>query len=251
VSLQACAEIVRRGDPDRFLSAMAAPPEARRVLFPLYAFNVEVARAPWVTQEPMIAEMRLQWWRDALAEIAAGGVIRSHEVTTELAHILPQGMVPVLDRLVKARRWDVYREPFEDAQAFETYLAATSGGLMQAACVALGSRADPGFEAIGLTQGLANFWRAVPRLLAAGRAPFVGESHADRAELSRQALGRLTQARRDVPATARPATRAAWLAGPVLRRVMRDPSAVAEGRLEPSEFARKGTLLWRAALRQS
>ena len=35
---------------------MAAPVAARRVLFPLYAFNVEVARAPWVTQEAMIAE---------------------------------------------------------------------------------------------------------------------------------------------------------------------------------------------------
>ncbi|TNF18762.1 MAG: phytoene synthase, partial [Rhodobacteraceae bacterium] len=60
---QACAAIVEKGDPDRFASAMAAPVAARARLFPLYAFNLEVARAPWVTQEPMIAEMRLQWWR--------------------------------------------------------------------------------------------------------------------------------------------------------------------------------------------
>jgi phytoene/squalene synthetase len=73
MSLEACADLLRRGDPDRFLAAMAAPPAARRVLLPLYAFNLEVARAPQVTAEPMIAEMRLQWWRDALAEIAAGG----------------------------------------------------------------------------------------------------------------------------------------------------------------------------------
>ena len=72
MSLQACAEIVKRGDPDRFLAAMAAPPDARRILFPLYAFNVEVARAPWVTAEPMIAEMRLQWWRDSVEGIYAG-----------------------------------------------------------------------------------------------------------------------------------------------------------------------------------
>ena len=72
MTLAACAEMVRRGDPDRFLSAMTAPPDARAKLFPLYAFNLEVARAPWVTQEPMIAEMRLQFWRDALEEIAEG-----------------------------------------------------------------------------------------------------------------------------------------------------------------------------------
>ena len=40
------------------------------MLFALFAFNLEVARAPWVTQQPMIAEMRLQWWCDALDEIA-------------------------------------------------------------------------------------------------------------------------------------------------------------------------------------
>jgi phytoene/squalene synthetase len=46
----ACAQLVERGDPDRFRAVMAAPPEARRVLFPIYAANVEIARAPWVSQ---------------------------------------------------------------------------------------------------------------------------------------------------------------------------------------------------------
>ncbi|MEC7259362.1 MAG: squalene/phytoene synthase family protein, partial [Pseudomonadota bacterium] len=87
-NLTACARIVEQGDPDRFLAAMAAPVQARRVLFPLYAFGVEIARAPWVTQEPMIAEMRLQWWRDALEEIASGAPARRHEVVTPLASLL-------------------------------------------------------------------------------------------------------------------------------------------------------------------
>ena len=104
MSLAACAELVRRGDPDRFLAAMAAPPAARNVLFPLYAFNVEVSRAPWVTPEPLIAEMRLQWWRDALAEIAAGAPVRRHEVTTPLAAVLDAEGARLLDALVEARR---------------------------------------------------------------------------------------------------------------------------------------------------
>ncbi|RZV98806.1 MAG: phytoene synthase, partial [Rhodobacteraceae bacterium] len=32
MSLQACADIVAKGDPDRFAAAMAAPVAARRVL---------------------------------------------------------------------------------------------------------------------------------------------------------------------------------------------------------------------------
>ncbi len=42
--VNACAAIVQRGDPDRFMATMAAPVAARRVLFPLYALNVEIAR---------------------------------------------------------------------------------------------------------------------------------------------------------------------------------------------------------------
>ena len=78
--LTACARIVEKGDPARFKAVMAAPPKARDALFPLYAFNVEVARAPWVSAEPGIAEIRLHWWIDALGEIAAGGMVRRHEV---------------------------------------------------------------------------------------------------------------------------------------------------------------------------
>ena len=59
--INGCAGLVQRGDADRFMAIMAAPVSARAVLFPLFAMNIEVSRAPWVTQESMIAEMRLQW----------------------------------------------------------------------------------------------------------------------------------------------------------------------------------------------
>ncbi|MEL7216333.1 MAG: phytoene synthase, partial [Pseudomonadota bacterium] len=45
MSWTACAELVRTGDPDRFLAAMTASVEGRARLFPLYAFNLEVAKA--------------------------------------------------------------------------------------------------------------------------------------------------------------------------------------------------------------
>ena len=96
--LNACAALVEKGDPWRFRTVMAAPVAARAKLFPLYAFNVEVSRAPYVTAEPMIAEMRLQWWRDALEEIA-NGAPRRHEVVTPLAEILTPEQATALDAL--------------------------------------------------------------------------------------------------------------------------------------------------------
>ena len=126
MSLQACAALVERGDPDRFAATMAAPVAARARLFPLYAFNLEVARAPWVTQEPMIAEMRLQFWRDAVAE-AAEGRTRAHEVAGPLAQVIREAALPVdlLDALIAARRWDIWREPFADGAELDRHLDAT------------------------------------------------------------------------------------------------------------------------------
>ena len=99
--IAACAALVQKADPDRFAATMAAKPAAREKLLPIYAFNVEVARAPWVTQESMIAEMRLQWWRDALEEIKAGGMVRRHEVVTPLALVLDGESAALLDQLIE------------------------------------------------------------------------------------------------------------------------------------------------------
>ena len=136
--LIACASLVEKGDPVRFRTVMAAPVPARGRLFALYAFNVEVARAPWLTQEPMIAEMRLQWWRDALEEIATDATPRRHQVVTPLQDVLSSPCAEMLDELVAARRWDIYKDAFEDAAHFERYIDQTSGHLMVAAARALG-----------------------------------------------------------------------------------------------------------------
>lgn len=133
MTLNACAEIVKSGDADRFLAAMAAPPAARAVLFPIYAMNVEISRAPWVTAEPMIAEIRLQWWRDALAEIAAGQAPRRHEVVEPLAQVLDAEGARLLEPVIDTRRWEIAREPFVSEAQLLGHLAAGAGGLMWAA----------------------------------------------------------------------------------------------------------------------
>ena len=47
MSIDACARLVAKGDPDRFAATMATALPARAPLLVLYAFNIEVARAPW------------------------------------------------------------------------------------------------------------------------------------------------------------------------------------------------------------
>ncbi|QIE45947.1 squalene/phytoene synthase family protein [Pseudohalocynthiibacter aestuariivivens] len=245
----ACAGIVQRGDPSRFMAAMAAPVVARRVLFPIYAFNVEVARAPWLTEEPMIAEMRLQWWRDALEEIRAGGPVRRHEVVTPLARILDADGAALLDTLIAARRWDIYKDAFEDAAHFDRYLTETSAHLMLVAARALGpAEASPVLDA-GYAAGLAGFLRAIPQLEAAKRVPLVDGRPAAITELARDGLARLQRARTargNVSRAAAPAMLAAWQAGAVLRRAAMAPERVAHGTLPPAPIRDRVSLMIRS-----
>ncbi len=249
MTIAACAALVERGDPDRFLAAMAAPVPARARLFPLFAFNLEIARAPWVSTEPMIAEMRLQWWRDVVAEPSP----RAHEVAAPLHDLIRSAALPVevLDRLVEARRWDIYRDPFEDQAAMDSYLDDTAGGLMWLSALALGApqAAEPAVRAYGWAAGLAAYLRAIPDLAARGRVPLLDGRPEAVSALALRGVIRLNAARRagrSIPRAVRPALLPGWQAEAILKQAARDPGAVAEGQLGLSEFSRRGRLLWQA-----
>lgn len=248
--LNACAALVERADPDRFLAAMAAPVAARRVLFPLYALNIEVARAPWVTEEAMIAEMRLQWWRDALAEIAAGGQVRRHEVVTPLAEVLSPERAAQMDEMIAVRRWDIYRDAFEDVAHFERYIDQSAGTLLWAAATSLGEADEGVLRDLGFASGLANWLMAVPELEARGRIPLLDgrvEGVRALAEEGLRRLGRARAKRARVSQEARPATLAAWTAGAVLTQALKRPGDVADGALGQSPFKKRLGLMWQSA----
>lgn len=246
--LSACAALVQKGDPDRFMAAMAAPVAARVALLPIYALNVEVARAPWVTDEGMIAEIRLQWWRDALAEIAAGGTARRHEVVTPLARVITAQQAGELDELIAVRRWDIYKEPFDSAAHFTRHIDQSAGTLMWVAARALGPANEGVVRDYAYAAGLANWLRAVPRLQERGRAPLVDASPDAIRDLARGGLARLARARQNralVSDTAAAALLVGWQAQIVLKQALGDPERVAAGTLGQREVGRRASLMLR------
>lgn len=253
MSVAACAELVERGDPDRFRSVLAAPAGARPDLMTLYAFNVEVTRAPWVTQEPVIAEMRIQWWIDTLDEIAAGQTPRAHEVAAPLAGtIRAHGLdTALLAAIAEARRADIDGTPPEDAAALSAYIDATGGNLMWAAAQVLGAdaMAEPVVRDFAWGAALAAYLRAIPELEARGHRPLPDGRPEAVARLAAEGLSRLSRARAQrgrVAPGASAALLAGWRADATLRAAARRPDLVKAGSLPESEFRKRGALAFRA-----
>ena len=245
----ACAGLLERGDPSRFRAVMLTPVNIRSKLLPIFAFNLEVARAPWVTKEAMIAEMRLQWWHDTLSEIALGEVVQRHAVVGPLSKLITPDMARDLQSLVEARRWDIYPEPFANEDAFTMYILQTSSTLLKVAAQALGPAETHTVVKFGFGVGLANFFVAVPKLLAVGRSPLIYETPEFVQSLAIRGLANLKEARRarhKVSASAGKALLCGWQAERILKQVADRPENILTGLKVPSGFRDSSVLSLRA-----
>ncbi len=124
--------MVRRADPDRFLTALFAPAAKREALFTLYAFNHEIARAREATTEPMMALIRLQWWREVVE-----GARKAHEVATPLSALLGSGVLDPADliSMLDARE----ATELDTVASWRAWLLAGPGALAAAAAATIGS----------------------------------------------------------------------------------------------------------------
>ncbi|HTT85374.1 MAG TPA: squalene/phytoene synthase family protein [Rhizomicrobium sp.] len=169
----ACAAVVRRSDPDRYFASLFAPAGRRPLLFALYAFNHEIVRATEIAREPMMAEIRLQWWREAVDE-AREGRPRAQPAAIGLAELLQRAPLAAgaLHALIDARGEEISSAPFAHLVAIEAHADATSGALMRVAATLL--NADAGVDDLareaGIAYGLAGILRSMPFHAARGKS---------------------------------------------------------------------------------
>jgi phytoene synthase len=159
------AALVRQHDPDRFLTALFAPPERRDALLALYAFNHELARAREVASQPTLALIRLQWWREVV-----DGARRRHAVATPLAATIEAGMLrrDDLHALIDAR--EVEAEPeIATLDDWRAYVLAGAGGLAVAAAHLLGAPEPEAARRFGAAYGVAGLLRSAALVAARGR----------------------------------------------------------------------------------
>jgi phytoene synthase len=158
-------ETVRRVDFDRYLSSLFAPAALRSELNVLYAFNHEVAKTAETVSQPIAGQIRLQWWRDRIAELYRGVAIE-HPVVEALGAIIAARSLPrnLFDELIEAREHDLEEAPFATIEDFVGYADATSGNVMRIAARILGAgdTLDAPSRDLGIAYAIAGLCRALP-----------------------------------------------------------------------------------------
>ena len=167
-----CEALVRAADKDRYLAGLFAPAAARRHLYALYAFAAEIARVRDAAREPLPGEIRLQWWRDALAGEERGEVL-ANPVAAALIDTIAQCGLPKepLIALIDAHGFDLYDDAMPSLADLDTYAQHTAGTLFGLGAKILGDTDSTdaiaaAAAAAGIAYGVAQCLQTFPRDIA-------------------------------------------------------------------------------------
>jgi phytoene synthase len=244
--LSFAAQEVRRFDRDRFVTALLAPVERREALFGLYAFNQEIARVRELVTEPMLGQIRLQWWRDTLDQLFRGVAV-AHPVAEALAEAVNRHDLSrsPFDRLIDSRMADLEDAPPETLAALEDYAEGTSSTINALVMEVLDVHDEPSFRAsrhLGIAWALTGLLRAVPfhasarrlylpadlmaehgvepeQVLSGQASPGLSKLAEALAQRAREHLARARSYKEDLPRTALPGLYTALLADRYLDRL--------------------------------
>lgn len=168
-----CAQTLKRWDYDRYFMTLLAPARLRPALLALYAFNVEVAKTRESVSEAMLGEIRLQWWREAIAGLFADSP-RDHAVVRAI-HAAWAGRpeaAPGFTGLIDARAFDLTDQAPATLETFLRYTEETGGALTALAGQAaqLPARFSKNVRAAGQAYAIAGLLRAIPAHARHGRS---------------------------------------------------------------------------------
>lgn len=135
----------------------------RADVWSVLAFNHEIAKTREVVSESTLGLIRLQWWRDSIAEIYEGQGVREHEVLKPLSEVIKRHDLPreEFDNLVYAREFDLEDVLPGNVEGLLNYCEFTTAPLMR--LIVKISGADPAHEIVqpvAMNYGLSGLLRA-------------------------------------------------------------------------------------------
>lgn len=130
-----CLNQLKRFDHDRYLAVLLAPETIRGPLAAFFAFDAEMMRIPTTVSEPMLADIRFQWWRETLEAMTPLGD-PGHEIAAALADsffelgLAPDELVP----LIELRSRDLADNPFTTLNELVDYHRQIANRLIDVSC---------------------------------------------------------------------------------------------------------------------
>jgi phytoene synthase len=150
--------------PMMALAFAPVPPAPRAALEALAAFDREMGAILASTREPLVGQMRLTWWREAVTALDHAPPPAQPVLQALAGAVIPAGVTGAsLARIIDG--WEMLlREPL-DRDAVASFAEARGGGLFAAMAGVLGA-SDPRLEEAGQGWALADLARHVsdPRI---------------------------------------------------------------------------------------
>jgi 15-cis-phytoene synthase len=163
---KAVTDLLRRRDRERYWTALFAPAAKRPALLALYAFDTELTHIAAAVTEPMVGQIRLQWWRDAI-DLAAPGTKTGNPIADALTSAILEYRLSKerLIAMADARIPEIFGDPPASIQALRATLQETQGTIFEFAAAILGSESEvtkKAAEQAGLAYGLMQTLRTLP-----------------------------------------------------------------------------------------
>ncbi|GAB5376940.1 MAG: phytoene/squalene synthase family protein [Acuticoccus sp.] len=130
---------VRAADRNAYLTILFAPEAVRPALYALCAYGLELDRIVARAREPLAAEVRLQWWRDAIRGEGYGEGAAAAPLVAALFEARATFGWPAdtLAAMSDARIHDLYADPFDTLDDFDGYAGEVHSLPLQLAAIAM------------------------------------------------------------------------------------------------------------------
>lgn len=181
-----CGRLLHEADRDCWLACLFAPSEARPHLHAVYAFAHEIGSVRDKVSQPLLGEMRLRWWLDALESADETGGARAHPVADAFFDTIQRQAIPRAEAVdfVEAHGFDLYGEPTESVETLEAHCARTASPPMRWSARIMGSsNADQArreaLENAAIALGLTKALLRLPKQIALGQT-FIPNTLAER-----------------------------------------------------------------------
>lgn len=127
-----CLKELRREDYERYLCILFAKGEQRDHLAHFFAWRNELDKIKSITEEPLIAQMRLQWWHDTISSIEKG-IRPPHFIAQALSETIEKCNIPfpLLHNYIDAFEQQLQRTQPADLNTIEDSVETLKRGLCE------------------------------------------------------------------------------------------------------------------------